>query len=209
MSQETCPFNPAIDSSGFLSKKREAEAVQISPPSCTSSPCLTPRQQQWTRRMSFIGEEGGKGGRSSNGREEEVRRRLEEGRRADQDGRRASGEKERASKGDGRSDGSQVSNELRGRSEQKSGSVAVSKLGGREVAPRKDDKRGRGGGEEQLRRVPYLQVSNQNSSDKLCKCALFSLLLLLQAVRQLTGSQGLDRDLCHQVSFLHLSATPL
>ena len=159
--------------------------------------------------MSFIGEEGGKGGRSSNGREEEVRRRLEEGRRADQDGRRASGEKERASKGDGRSDGSQVSNELRGRSEQKSGSVAVSKLGGREVAPRKDDKRGRREGEEQLRRVPYLQVSNQNSSDKLCKCALFSLLLLLQAVRQLTGSQGLDRDLCHQVSFLHLSATPL
>ena len=115
--------------------------------------------------MSFIGEEGGKGGRSSNGREEEVRRRLEEGRRADQDGRRASGEKERASKGDGRSDGSQVSNELRGRSEQKSGSVAVSKLGGREVAPRKDDKMGRGeagrGEEEQLRRVPYLQVSNQ------------------------------------------------
>ena len=153
--------------------------------------------------MSFIGEEGGKGGRSSNGREEEVRRRLEEGRRADQDGRRASGEKERASKGDGRSDGSQVSNELRGRSEQKSGSVAVSKLGGREVAPRKDDKSGRGGGEEQLRRVPYLQVSNQSSfpSDKLCKCALFSLLLLLQAVRQLTGSQGLDRDLCHQVFF--------
>ena len=132
-------------------------------------------------------------------------RRLEEGRRADQDGRRASGEKERASKGDGRSDGSQVSNELRGRSEQKSGSVAVSKLGGREVAPRKDDKRG--GGEEQLRRVPYLQVSNKNSSDKLCKCALFSLLLLLQAVRQLTGSQGPDRDLCHQVSFLHPSAS--
>ena len=159
--------------------------------------------------MSFIGEEAGKGGRSSNGREEEVRRRLEEGRRADQDGRRASGEKERASKGDGKSDGSQVSNELRGRSEQKSGSVSVSKLGGREVAPRKDDKSGRREGEEQLRRVPYLQVSNQNSSDKLCKCALFSLLLLLQAVRQLTGSQGPDRDLCHQVSFLHLSATPL
>ena len=165
MSQETCSFNPAIrsDSSGFLSNKREAEAVQIlantSPPS--SSPCLTPRQQQWTRRMSFIGEEGGKEGRSSTGREEEVRRRLEEGRRADKNGRRANGEKERASKGGGSlSNRSQVSNELRGRSEQKSGSVAVSKLNWkelsrREVAPRKDDK----SGEEQLRRVPYLQVS--------------------------------------------------
>ena len=118
--------------------------------------------------MSFIGEEGGKGGRSSNGREEEVRRRLEEGRRADKDGRRANDEKERGSKGDGRSNGSQASSELRGRSEQKSGSVSKlqklnwKELGRRELAPRKDDKcTRREGGEEQLRRVPYLQVSNK------------------------------------------------
>lgn len=123
--------------------------------------------------MSFIGEEGGKGGRSSNGREEEVRKRLEEGRRVDKDGRRANDEKERGSKKDGRSNGSKISVELSGRSEQKSGSAVVQNLNGwrgveksgREVAPRKDDKMGRGeagrGEEEQLRRVPYLQVSNQ------------------------------------------------
>ena len=118
--------------------------------------------------MSFIGEEGGKGGRSSRGREEEVRKRLEEGRRAnddgrkaDEDGRRASGdmrrandEKPRAEKGGGKSNGSgrsQVSNELMGKHEQKTGRQK------REVTPRKEDSCTTGG-EEQLRRVPYLQV---------------------------------------------------
>ena len=112
--------------------------------------------------MSFIGaEEGGKLG----GREEEVRRRL------DKDGRRANDEDERGGKGNGRSKRSQTSNELRGCSEQKSGSVASAQklnwkeLGRREVTSRKDDKSvkrggGSGGGEEELRRVPYLQVSN-------------------------------------------------
>ena len=118
--------------------------------------------------MSFIGEEGGKGGRSSRGREEEVRKRLEEGRRANEDGRRADNdgrkadedmrrakdEKPRAEKGGGKSNGSgrrQVSNELMGKHEQKTGRQK------REVTTRKDD-RCTTGGEELLRRVPYLQV---------------------------------------------------
>ena len=124
--------------------------------------------------MSFIGEEGrGKGGRSSNGKEEEVRKRLEQGRRADDDGRkkledgrkakdengrRGEDEKQRANKGGGRSNGSLASKELRVRSEQKLQKINWKPLGPRrEVTPRKDDKSGTGG-EEQLRRVPYLQV---------------------------------------------------
>ena len=152
--------------------------------------------------MSFIGEEGGKGGRSSNGREEEVRKRLEEGRRADDDGRRAdeengrradddgrkseddgskrfedgrranvdgrraNDEKQRAGKRGGRSNGSgrsQASHELIGRrSQQKSGreKINLNEVGGSEVATRKDDRSGTGGG-EQLRRVPYLQVKQK------------------------------------------------
>ena len=145
--------------------------------------------------MSFIGEEGGKGGRSSNGREEEVRKRLEEGRRADddgrradeengrradddgrkseddgskrfEDGRRANDEKQRAGKRGGRSNGSgrsQASHELIGRrSQQKSGreKINLNEVGGSEVATRKDDRSGTGGG-EQLRRVPYLQVKQK------------------------------------------------
>ena len=121
--------------------------------------------------MSFIGEEGGgKGGRSSNGKEEEVRKRLEQGRRADEDGRkkledgrredkdgrRVNNEKERASKGGG----SPVSKELMGSSLQNSQKVNWKQLGLREMTPRKDDKSATGG-EEQLRRVPYLQVSNK------------------------------------------------
>ena len=145
--------------------------------------------------MSFIGEEGGKGVRSSNGREEEVRKRLEEGRRADddgrradeengrradddgrkseddgskrfEDGRRANDEKQRAGKRGGRSNGSgrsQASHELIGRrSQQKSGreKINLNEVGGSEVATRKDDRSGTGGG-EQLRRVPYLQVKQK------------------------------------------------
>ena len=125
--------------------------------------------------MSFIGEEGGgKGGRSSNGKEEEVRKRLEQGRRADEDGRkkledgrredkdgrRVNNEKGGASKGGGRSKGSLVSKELMGSSLQNSQKVNWKQLGLREMTPRKDDKSATGG-EEQLRRVPYLQVSNK------------------------------------------------
>ena len=115
--------------------------------------------------MSFIGEEG-VGRRSTTGREGEVRKRLEEGRRVDEDRRKDGddgGQRER--KGRGRSTRSQLGDN---RCDQKSGSDSLRKINcgeseklcGRELSKRKDDKNVTGG-EERLRRVPYLQVSNQ------------------------------------------------